>query len=65
MNSTRKAEYENALSLLLESHEITESPDRIYEFDCPICGGKAYASKAGSNGHVHVHYDKCGINIIE
>ena len=65
MNSTQKADCENALSLLLKAHEVTKFPDRIYEFACPVCGGKANASKAGSNGHVHVHCDKCGINIIE
>ena len=40
-------------------------PGSQKEFDCPICGGQAYASRASNNGHLHARCDNCGIVVMQ
>ena len=36
-----------------------------YEFECPLCGGTAKASKSTYNGHVCAKCEKCDFSFIE
>lgn len=35
--------------------------DKMFEFTCPACGGKAYTYRAALNGHVHAECSQCKI----
>lgn len=59
MIDIKQKRFEQFLALRLEAHHVASLPDRLYEFTCPVCGGRAHAVKAGLNGHVHVACEKC------
>lgn len=35
------------------------------EFDCPLCGGKAKASRSVTNGHLWAKCENCGVDLIQ
>lgn len=45
--------------------EVIKEPDKQYQFECPLCGGKAVGGMASINKHVHAHCTKCKIQIMQ
>lgn len=36
-----------------------------YEFDCPLCGGKAVWARSDWNNHLHCGCKSCGFQVME
>ncbi|MCD7965611.1 MAG: hypothetical protein LUG90_07585 [Clostridiaceae bacterium] len=64
MNDILPEEIQRMLDFINAATEAVKN-DYTAEFACPLCGEKAYASKASSNGHVHAYCSKCDANFIE
>lgn len=48
-----------------KAHEVCKGENGQCEFECPMCGGKAYASKSLLNGHLHAACTNCNAIIME
>lgn len=48
----------------LEAQEMAEK-NGFYQFECPICGGKASWKRSAYNNHLHVFCKDCGIWVAE
>lgn len=57
-------EIENMLNFLNAAVDATEDCLEA-DFECPICGGVAHASKSTYNGHHRGFCNKCHHNFIE
>ena len=45
--------------------EVCKEKGKVYEFECPICKGKAKAIKNSYNGHLWSKCEKCDMNVME
>lgn len=55
---------ENSFSFMMAAGEGLKKGTQK-DFVCPICGGKAHANMAASNGHIHASCEKCGRRVIQ
>lgn len=56
---------EDFLKFLKVANNVVKEKGKIYEFECPLCQGKAEAIKNTYNGHLWSKCKKCNMNIIE
>ena len=64
MNDILPEELQKMLDFFNAATEAVEN-ELAAEFACPLCGGKAYASKASTNGHVHAYCSTSDANFME
>lgn len=58
-------EIEEFLSFMSVANKQCEEKGRVYEFECPICKGKANAIKNNYNGHLWAKCNDCDMNVIQ
>lgn len=58
-------EIQDFLKFLKVANDTCKEKGKIYEFECPLCNGKAEAIKNNYNGHLWAKCKKCDMNIIE
>lgn len=58
-------ELEDFLMYLKTANDIAQEKGKLYEFECPICKGKATAIKNTYNGHLYSKCKMCDMTIIE
>jgi len=58
-------EIEEFLNFMQVANDSCKERGKIYEFECPICKGKAKVSKASVNGHIHARCEKCDMKVIQ
>lgn len=58
-------EIEDFLKFLKVASDIAKEKGKEYEFECPLCKGKANAFRNTYNGHLWAKCEKCEINVIE
>lgn len=58
-------EIEEFLKYLEVANEVAKEKGKEYEFECPICKGKAIAIKNTYNGHLWSKCEKCDMTVIQ
>lgn len=58
-------EIDEFLEFLKVANDICKEKGKEYEFECPICKGKAEGIKNSYNGHLWAKCKKCNMNVIE
>ena len=58
-------EIKDFLKFLKVADDTVKEKGKEYEFECPICKGKARGIKSTYNGHLWAKCEKCDMNIIE
>lgn len=58
-------EIEDFLNYIRVANDICKEKGKMYEFECPLCKGKAIAIKSNYNGHLWSKCEKCDMNVIE
>lgn len=58
-------EIEDFINFLQVADNICEEKGKTYEFDCPICKGKAKAIKNTYNGHLWASCESCNMKLIQ
>ena len=53
------------LQYLKVADEMCKEKGKVYEFECPICKGKAKSIKNSYNGHLWSKCEKCDMNVME
>lgn len=53
------------LQYLKVADEVCKEKGKVYEFECPICKGKAKAIKNSYNGHLWLKCENCDMNVIQ
>lgn len=46
-------------------NKVCKEKGKLYEFECPICKGKAKAIKSSYNGHLWSECKKCNMIIAQ
>lgn len=64
-NNIDDKEIEEFLEFLQVASNACKEKGKEYEFECPICKGKAKAIKNNYNGHLWAKCEKCDMNVIE
>ena len=59
--------FRRAFAAVDEAFAALEGADNgaAVEIKCPICSGKAKATRSALNGHCHVICERCGFRIME
>lgn len=65
MENIEDREIEEFMQFLQVASDTCKEKGKEYEFECPICGEKARATKNNYNGHLWAKCNKCNIQIIE
>lgn len=58
-------EIEDFLKFMKIANDICKEKGKMYEFECPLCKGKAKAIKNTYNGHLWAKCNDCDINVIQ
>lgn len=58
-------ELEDFLMYLKIAGDVAQEKGKLYEFECPICKGKATAIKNTYNEHLWSKCERCDMTIIE
>lgn len=58
-------EFEKMMAFHKVARTACKKAGKVYEFVCPICGGKAKVCKSGYNGHHHAHCETCKNGFME
>ncbi len=58
-----KIETDNFLKFLEVANDTIKEKGKIYEFQCPLCGNKAEASRNLYNGHIFAKCKSCDMQI--
>lgn len=58
-------EIEEFLNFMKVASDICKERGKIYEFECPICKGKAQAIKNDCNGHLWAKCYGCDMYVIQ
>lgn len=53
------------LNFMEVAYDNCQERGKIYEFECPICKGKAKAIKSNYNGHLWAQCKGCDMNVIQ
>ena len=48
-----------------KAYDVCTERGKLYEFECPICKGKAQAIKDNYNGHLHAECKQCDLLIMQ
>ena len=59
--------FRRAFTAVDEAFAALEGADNgaAVEINCPICSGKAKATRSALNGHCHVICERCGFRLME
>ena len=58
-------EIEEFLKFIEVANENCKERGKVYEFECPICKGKAKAIKSNHNGHLWTQCNSCDMKVIQ
>ena len=58
-------ELEKFLKYLKVASEVVKEKGKHYEFECPICKGKAAAIRNIYNGHLWSKCEKCNMTVMQ
>lgn len=53
------------LQYLKVADKVCKEKGKVYEFECPICKGKAKAIKNSYNGHLWSKCENCAMTVIQ
>lgn len=65
MEDIEDKEIEEFLKFMKTASDICTEKGKMYEFECPLCKGKANAIKNTYNGHLWAKCDSCDMNVIQ
>lgn len=61
----KNREIDEFFKFLKVANDVCKEKGKSYEFECPLCKGRAEGIKNNYNGHLWAKCEKCNMTIME